>query len=866
MVLNNKPAAKLAIFATAGKTSSAVRLTAKRYVWFFLLIHCLLCTAAIAEVAQVSVNETLGISRHRVPITGGIPFHRGVVHDPKQLTVLGADGQAIPVQIQPASYWPDKSLKWALFDLQTDLPARGKADFRLVLDKSSLAPAQAVSVTEYDQHIEVDTGVLRFIVRKTRFNFIDQAWLKTGDKSEQKIVASDGKAGVRLIDWQKNTYWSGNDPNCKVVIEEQGPLRAVVHAKGHYVDDSGKPFCQWHIRIHAFAGKSELRVFHTFIFTGDPEADLIRDVSLHLPLHFVGEKQDRYWSAMLDDDLYSAPVHSSSPRKYVELIQQSDQLAKLYIETFKKLPLGAIDAARVSATGEILARSRPWFYQAIETGRQAPGIMDYSTDAFGASVAVREFSQRHPNELQIHPSTNTLRVHLWPEHGDPMNLTRGRQTSAYSGQEGKGDAVGAGTTQEMLFHFHVGREIDLPLLRSQSKRPLLHLAPQYVADTKVFGDIHPYDPENYPDIEQVLEELFDWQVRHARRNRWTGKWDFGATQIKWNNRAEMWSQIARHGWTLNEVSNTYGPWIMYARTGERKYFDWAEQNTKNLIDIGTVHYGTNRGAQRRHAEKQWSGGTDSTHTYLHAPLAYYYFTGDRRAYDVLMESADHMLQTHHRAETLMRESSGKWSGGDKRGFVNPLNAFALLYELTGDKKFEHAAKIRMAAWSGSGGYNGYVAFALEEWMMRHGYDETLKQQYVRLAEIRAKPRPTATTPFVFLEGDKALATPSSGVWIHTPAPAHLSRFWHGQLFRTMGEAYRLTGNQHFLQVGLEDLSDFMRKTDKSDDWRYRGQPRGWMTSLNNNMLFNVPYFLSALDSIPPACRAELLKAISGERD
>lgn len=148
--------------------------------------------------------------------------------------------------------------------------------------------------------------------------------------------------------------------------------------------------------------------------------------------------------------------------------------------------------------------------------------------------------------------------------------------------------------------------------------------------------------------------------------------------------------------------------------------------------------------------------------------------------------------------------------------------------------------------------------------MRHGHDETLKQQYVRLAEIRAKPRPTATSPFVFLEGDQALATPSSGVWIHTPAPAHLSRFWHGQLFRTMGEAYRLTGNQHFLQVGLEDLSDFMRKTDKSDDWRYRGQPRGWMTSLNNNMLFNVPYFLSALDSIPPARRAELLKAISDE--
>ena len=146
MALSSKPLAKLATFATAGKNSSAVRLTAKRFVWFFVFIHCLLCTAAIAEVTQVSVDETLGVSRHRVPITGGIPFCRGVVHDAKQLTVLGADGQAIPRQIQPASYWPDKSLKWALLDLQTDLPAHGKADFRLVVGESSPAPAQAGDV------------------------------------------------------------------------------------------------------------------------------------------------------------------------------------------------------------------------------------------------------------------------------------------------------------------------------------------------------------------------------------------------------------------------------------------------------------------------------------------------------------------------------------------------------------------------------------------------------------------------------------------------------------------------------------------------------------------------------------------------
>ena len=486
--------------------------------------------------------------------------------------------------------------------------------------------------------------------------------------------------------------------------------------------------------------------------------------------------------------------------------------------------------------------------------------MDYSAPEFGASMAVRHFAEQHPNEIQIHPATDTLRVHLWPEHGDPMNLSRGRQRSAYSGQEGIGNAVGLGKTQEFTIHFHSGSEPDLPLLRSQEQRLLLKLDPEYVARTKVFGDLHPYDPEGYPEIEDALEGLFDWQVRHAQEYGWNGKWNFGATQIKWNHRSETWSQIARHGWTVNEVSNTYGPWLMYARSGNRKYFDWAEINTRYLIDVGTSHAGSTKGAQRRHAEKQWSGGTDSTHTYLHAPLAYYYFTGDRRAYDVLMESAGHMLATHRRAEILVGKGGGKWSDAGKRGYVNPLNAFALLYELTGDEQFKEAGSKRIKAWadSGSMGHSGYVAFALEEWMMRHGFDEDLKQRYLRLAGVRSKPKPTAVGDYDFISGDRDNAPPGSGVWIHQPAPAHLGRYWHGQIFRTMGEAFRLSGNENFLKIGLGDLFDFMEKTDKSDDWRYHGQPRGWMTSLNGNLLFNVPYFLSALDSVPETKRRELM--------
>ena len=827
---------------------------------------------AAAAITEFSVSEPMGIARVAQPVTGGVPIAKGQAREVKDLCVVNSNGATVPAQFKALSRWRDDgSLKWALVDLQTDLAAGETREFQLA-NGVNPAPKRKVTVSESDRYIRVDTGALRLMVRRTKFNFIRKAWLTEAD-GERLVVDAGSEGGVRVMDWDKREYWSHGDTDCVVTVEEAGPLRAVIHAKGAHVDREDKAFCQWEVRIHAFAGRTDLKVFHTFVFDGDPEQDLIRDVSLHLPLNFQaqGKEQpsDRVTSMMLDDDWFSLPVLNGSGRKYVELIQERDGLAKLYFETFNKLPLGQIDVARIDPAGEIVSRARPFYYQAIETGRRAPGIMDYSTPEFGASVAVRHFAEQHPNEIQIHPATDALRVHLWPEHGDPMNLSRGRQRSAYSGQEGIGNAVGLGRTQEFTIHFHRGAKADLPLLHSQEKRPLLRLDPAYIAETGVFGELHPHDPKNYPEIENTLETLFDWQVRHAREYGWNGKWDFGATQIKWNHRSGTWSQIARHGWTINEVSNTYGPWLMYARSGDRKYFDWAEINTRYLIDVGTSHTGSTRGAQRRHAEKHWGGGTDSTHTYLHAPLAYYYYTGDRRAYDVLMESAAHMLATHRRAEILVGKGNGKWSDAGKRGYVNPLNAFALLYELTGDEKFKDAGLKRIKAWadSGSMGHSGYVAFALEEWMMRHGFEEDLKQRYLRLAGVRSKPKPTTLGDYDFIAGDRDNAPPGSGVWIGEPVPAHLGRYWHGQIFRTMGEAYRLSGNEHFLKIGLEDLFDFMDKADKSDDWRYRGQPRGWMTSLNGNMLFNVPYFLSALDALPEGRRRELVATVrSGQPD
>ena len=80
----------------------------------------------------------------------------------------------------------------------------------------------------------------------------------------------------------------------------------------------------------------------------------------------------------------------------------------------------------------------------------------------------------------------------------------------------------------------------------------------------------------------------------------------------------------------------------------------------------------------------------------------------------------------------------------------------------------------------------------------------------------------------------------------------------------MADAYWLTGEEVYLRVALEDLYDFLDKVDRSEDWRYRGNLRGWNTSMNVNMCATVPYLLAALADLPPETWHALRKPYRGQ--
>ena len=51
---------------------------------------------------------------------------------------------------------------------------------------------------------------------------------------------------------------------------EVGPLRVGVRIDGHLRSEAGVLFCPYRLRLHLYAGRADLRVFHTFVFNQDP--------------------------------------------------------------------------------------------------------------------------------------------------------------------------------------------------------------------------------------------------------------------------------------------------------------------------------------------------------------------------------------------------------------------------------------------------------------------------------------------------------------------------------------------------------------------------------------------------------------------
>ena len=184
--------------------------------------------------------DTGGLAWHGdCPITGGIPIARGALKDVRAVRLM-IQGAEVPAQARALAQWPDGSVKWLLLSFVAPADARPVVEFGAGVSRRDVSrPLCAVAS---GGGVTIDTGVIRFAIRKDGSGFIDDLWLDpTGEgkyaDGERMVQAGDRANFFDYIHLKDPSQYpvlsrtiAGEPDRSQVQIEdirleESGPIR-----------------------------------------------------------------------------------------------------------------------------------------------------------------------------------------------------------------------------------------------------------------------------------------------------------------------------------------------------------------------------------------------------------------------------------------------------------------------------------------------------------------------------------------------------------------------------------------------------------------------------------------------------------------
>lgn len=671
-----------------------------------------LTTMALASEIGVDVTEHAGVSRDDWPVTGGVPFARGAVKDAGNVRLFDDSGQLVRLQREVMAWWDDGSIKWLLLDFFATVDANVTRVYTLRYgDGVQPATESRLRWRKTERGVSVDTGCLRAEISNRLFESLS---VKQEDGSWADVVTGPGEMWMSANGEKEGRYSSALGREGEVVVEQSGPNRVCVRVSGWHYDEKGQRFGAYVLRVHAYAGRPYLRVFHTFINSEFPEDSLITGIGMRVRFSADGES----------DVCYGGTERRRTAGEPCWLAQPDSERQEIVHD------------------GEALASER-----------QADGFLSVSGKQDSVACFLRDWRQLCPKKLEV--DADGLSVWLWPASEGALDLRREEQKQSegwlqfkkdfpktfaewndpgtarsagisarrYRVAARRGDRVlmaisnafGLARTHEMWFVFSP-ESIAADSLKQFSaavNEPLLPFVdPRYMNETEVLGPFGWQDRENFPRAENYLLRKLDWIIRHQNEwSRWLGILDWGGLRSIYERIREVhtpgqWIKyMGRHGWRNSEVDTPVHFMYHYLRTGQRRLWRFFESTVRHQMDVDTIHLNLPefdessheweerqwiRGGQHRHSYNHYSGGANMGHTWNESIVNYYFLTGDRRAYDVAVEVGEYSLGS---PEPERWGWFKKWTAHANdsvrfgRDASNPYRNLLKCYEMTGEERW-----------------------------------------------------------------------------------------------------------------------------------------------------------------------------------
>ncbi|MFP4248233.1 MAG: hypothetical protein ACLFU7_01165 [Armatimonadota bacterium] len=541
-----------------------------------------------------------------------------------------------------------------------------------------------------------------------------------------------------------------------VVVEEAGYQRAVILARGHHVNDVGEPYFGFELRYFLHAGDPFVRIDH-----------------------------------VLQHDIVSADMEYGDEMKSFRSL---DLIFPTEADT-ATLTLKDGDSAQI-APGERLFQHESDAYELSGAeGQRAPGL----ATAGDLTVAVRDFWQNWPKAISVEEEGLALGLYPQITPADRYVDRPNEHVLYYYIRDGKYTfRSGFEKRHELLIGPSDAASPERALARVNE--PLLVTAPpEWYIESGALHTIAGVDGRDFEAYDEVLSEAVDAHVEVREENDWFGLMNFGD-----------WFGERRLNWGNIEYDLQHAMLTQYFRTGDRRFFDLAEDAARHNADVDVVHFAAGQNAgpgNERRVGQAW------VHSMGH--------TGGYYPYDYMNMSIY--------AQGYAENEGHMWNQGNLEYWL-----------LTGDRQVQRAA-MQLADWAagpntvdfgyGNARVPGWMGIiAMSTWFATHD-PYYLNAMHLMYEEVQEK------------------ADPDAGLWVHKLGGGHCrcdephygeAGFMSGVLMTSLKYYHLATGDEEVADRIVKIANWLVENLyePEEDSFRYTACPHTWISSTSPMIMGN----------------------------
>ncbi|MCR5216464.1 MAG: glycoside hydrolase family 127 protein [Lachnospiraceae bacterium] len=757
---------------------------------------------------KIFLEKLYRYDRVEEPLQVAIPFAKGELKDINALAVL-EDGKSLPLQTKVTSSYEDGSVRYAFVRFLANLPGNKGKTLDAVWDGGSYEafyPSKfQIEVKETQDGLTICNGASEVVLKNHGTHLMESYTQGEISYGAEQFVGPCLRADDCDYTTTYGTWKVIERGDLVTVVENQGSLQGkralefVANIKVY----ANKPWMDVAIRlVNTSASDLHVQSWTFSILDKDQKMEDFKVPAIALTpegkpaAEYISSKADSTGCGdiALDNSKNPGPYFMTNGIKELPILEEKFDFSKgdhrntvahsNYKTTFTmgvNLPVTDVVTAQM-LVGEANEHFGEVFYGTFFT--------DHTTKNGGVCATVFQAQQNFPKAVAADNAGSY--VMLVPENVGNVTM-----------------ASGMAREQRFLLHFHDAKES----MKEIDNRSLIYQMP----DTPVL------DPETFAHA-QVMQNIFvpaeqrvdDWEIGLVSRADGHGR-AYG--MLNWGDFPDPGYTSQGRGkgrpvWTNNEYDYPHSMYMMFARTGIRRFLDYATVAVSHWMDVDVCHYSENPlylGGQWEHTMGHCKDGVMvCSHQWVEGLIDCYHFTGNERALNTAIGIGENILRL---LETPMYQVSGE-SNARETGWA--LRTLVALYAETGEERWVKKCRWiigHFKEWQEE--YGEWVAPYTDNTTIRVGFMISVAvgslMRYYRIFKEEDVKELILSAIDDLVEN----CTLPTGIFYYKELPSLQRNGNNTLLLESMAIGYELTGDKKYLECGYKTFTREIKEVGNS---------------------------------------------------